>query len=97
VGKISSGGIEDAGLVACGWLALLIDRAKAAEGDAESKTQVIGWRLWVELFDVFGERGAFRSIYGLLGPFLRMTPRGCPRMPKLDRRLTTAFMSREAG
>jgi hypothetical protein len=74
MGEIRRGGIEDAGGIACGGLALNIDRGKAAQGDAEGKAEMIGWGLGIEFFDVFGKRSTFKSVNGLLGPVLCVAP-----------------------
>ena len=75
MGEISGSWIEDAGLIARGGLALLIDGGKAAESDTEGKAQMIGWRLGINFFDILRERRSFWAIDGLLGPLLGMLPR----------------------
>lgn len=52
MGKICSSRIEDSGRVTCGGMALIFDRAEAAQSDTKRKAQVIGWGLGVEFFDV---------------------------------------------
>jgi hypothetical protein len=74
VGEIGAGGIEDAGWIAGGGLALLIHRREATEGDTEGKAQVIGAGLWIKFFCVHRQWSAFWAIDGLLDPFLGMTP-----------------------
>ena len=74
MGEISAGGIEDAGLVACGGLALLIDGGEAAQGNAEGKAQMIRGGLGVEFFCVVRQWGAFWAVDALLGPVLRVAP-----------------------
>ena len=76
---------------------MLIDRAEAAEGDAEGKTQVIGWGLGVEFFDVFGKGCAFYAIDGLLGPLLSVAPGAWPRKAVLNRRLAAGLGKIKSG
>jgi hypothetical protein len=41
MGENSGAGIEDAGLITCSGLALVIDGGEAAQSNAEGKTEVI--------------------------------------------------------
>jgi hypothetical protein len=93
MGEIGGRGIEDAGRVAYGGLALLIDGGEAAEDDAEGKTQVISLGLGVEFLDVLGKRISFRAIDGFLRPFLGMAPGSRAWMPIFDRQLAMILVN----
>jgi hypothetical protein len=96
MGEVSGSWIENAGLIARGGLALVINRGKAAKGDTEGEAQVICWGLGFEFFDVF-RGGSFWAIDGLLGPLLSPAPRRSAWLEKFDRRLSMLFMQRKCS